>query len=134
VDGLARQRLPATRNAVTRHFCLGGHDFYARIGLYDDGRPGELFVTQAGESGSHVAALLDNMAQAVSLSLQYGVPLRTFVEHWRGVRAGDVCGIPSADPYASATSLLDALARWFADRWPAESSAVSIAPPKDGTP
>jgi ribonucleoside-diphosphate reductase alpha chain len=128
MDGLSRQRLSAERACVTRRFVIGGHKFYVRVGLYDDGKPGEVFVTQAGESGTHVAAALDLGSQAVSLALQYGVPLGTFVDHWRGVRACDVCGIPNADPYLSASSIWDAVAKWFAVRWPEQSAAVSIAP------
>jgi len=108
-----------------------------RVGCYEDGKPGEIFITEGGESGSHVAAAIDLCAQATSMALQYGVPLRAFVDHWRGVRTGDVCGIPSADPYLSASSLWDALARWMADKWPEEATRASIAPAsetKEGQP
>lgn len=126
---LPRERLPMTREGVTRKIRLGGVDFFVRVGLYPDGRPGELFVTQSGESGSHVAVLADGLAQAVSIALQYGVPLRSFVEHWRGTHAGDVCGVPSADSIASATSILDAMARWFVERFPAYATGASLPPP-----
>lgn len=134
MDALARQRLPATRNAVTRHFQMGRDDFYLTVGLDEKGEPREMFLRQASESGTHVAAALDQAALLFSLARQYHVPLGVIVDHFRGVRAGDVCGIPSADPYLSASSIWDAVARWFAAKWPEESAAVSIAPPKEGAP
>jgi len=129
MESMPRERLPETREGPTRKIRLGAHDFFARVGCYQDGRPGELFLTQSGESGTHVAVLLDGLAQAMSIALQYGVPLRTFVAHWRGTHAGDVCGTPSADELASATSILDALARWFAQRWPEFATGASLPPP-----
>lgn len=127
--GLPRERLPETRECVTRRIELGGVTFYPRVGCYPDGRPGELFVTQAGESGSHVACLLDSLGVVTSLALQYGVPLRSIVEHFRGMRSGDVCGVPSADDLLSASSFPDALARWFAQRWPEFATGASLPPP-----
>jgi len=124
-----RERLPETRDCVTRRIELGGVTFYPRVGCYQDGRPGELFITQAGESGSHVACLLDALGIVTSLALQRGVPLRDIVVHFRGMRSGDVCGVPSADEIASATSLPDALARWFAQRWPEFATGASVPPP-----
>ena len=124
-----RERLPETRNGFTRHFAIGGVDVYATIGMYDDGRPGELFVRQAGHSGDHLAVVWDALGIAVSLALQYGTPPRALVDHFRGMRSGDVCGTPSADELASATSILDALARWFAQRWPEFATGASVPPP-----
>ena len=126
---MARERLPETRECVTRKIRLGGIDFFVRVGLYPDGRPGELFVTQSGESGSHVAVLADGMAQAVSIALQHGAPLRTFVAHWRGTHAGDVCGTPSADTVQSGTSILDAMARWMELRFAEFATGVTVPPP-----
>jgi hypothetical protein len=103
-----------TRDGFVRHFRLGTAEFYARFGQYDDGRAGELFVTQAGESGSHVATLLDTIGVLFSLCVQCQVPLGTLAGHMRGMRAGDVCGTPSADEIAAALSLPDALARIMA--------------------
>ena len=128
-ETMPRERLPETRRAWTRHFALGGVDVYATIGMYDDGRPGELFLRQAGHSGDHLAVVLDAVGINASLAWQYGVPVRSTVEHWRGMRAGDVCGTPSADEIASATSILDALARWMAVRWPDFATGASVPPP-----
>lgn len=125
---MTRERLPETRRAWTRHFSLGGVDVYATVGMYDDGRPGELFLRQAGHSGDHLAVVLDSVGIEASLALQYGVPPRVLIEHWRGMRAGDVCGTPSADPIASASSVMDALARWMTQRWPLFATGATVTP------
>ena len=71
---LSRERLPDTRQSITHKFSVGGHEGYINVGLYPDGRPGELFITMAKE-GSTVGGLMDAFGTAISLSLQYGVPL-----------------------------------------------------------
>ena len=75
-DGLPalRQRLPDERHSLTHHFSVGGQEGYVTVGLYEDGLPGELFIRMAKE-GSTVSGLMDSFATAVSLALQYGVPL-----------------------------------------------------------
>ena len=72
-----RRRLPAERTAVTHKFEVSGHEGYITVGLYPDGQPGEIFLKMAKE-GSTVSGLMDSFATTVSLSLQYGVPLRTW--------------------------------------------------------
>src|SRR6516164_4998949 len=69
-----RHRLPAERRAITHHFSVGGLEGYLNVGLYEDGVPGELFLKMSKE-GSMVSGLMDSFATAVSLALQYGVPL-----------------------------------------------------------
>ena len=69
-----RRRLPDEREAIVHHFNVGGYEGYLTIGFYEDGRPGEIFITTAKE-GSTVSGLMDCFATAVSLALQYGVPL-----------------------------------------------------------
>jgi ribonucleoside-diphosphate reductase alpha chain len=135
-NALPRIRLPQDRAGMIRKIKFGPVELFARVGCYEDGTPGELFVTQAGESGTHVACLWDALGIVTSLALQYGVPVRSIVDHWRGMRAGDVCGTPSADEIASASSALDALAKWFAQKWPEEAARPSLAPdaPKEVTP
>jgi ribonucleoside-diphosphate reductase alpha chain len=117
------------REGSIRKIRLGRVELFARVGCYEDDRPGELFVTQSGESGTHVACLWDALGIVTSLALQYGVPLRSIVEHFRGMRAGDVCGVPSADEVAAATSAPDALARWMTQRWPEYATGASLTPP-----
>ncbi|MGB8064448.1 MAG: hypothetical protein WCF26_21345 [Candidatus Sulfotelmatobacter sp.] len=69
-----RRRLPDERHSLTHHFSVGGQEGYVTVGLYEDGLPGELFIRMAKE-GSTVSGLMDCFATAVSLALQYGVPL-----------------------------------------------------------
>ena len=69
-----RERLPDTRRSLTHKFSVANHEGYITVGLYDDGRPGEVFITMAKE-GSTVGGLMDAFGTAISMSLQYGVPL-----------------------------------------------------------
>ena len=69
-----RRRLADERHSLTHHFSVGGQEGYVTVGLYEDGLPGEMFIRMAKE-GSTVSGLMDSFATAVSLALQYGVPL-----------------------------------------------------------
>ncbi len=77
-DRPRRERLPDTRQSITHKFNVGGHEGYINVGLYPDGRPGELFITMAKE-GSTIGGLMDSFGTAISMSLQYGVPLEVLV-------------------------------------------------------
>src|SRR5678815_5336610 len=80
-----RRKLPEERAAITHKFSIGGHEGYLTVGLYDDGSPGEVFITMAKE-GSTISGLMDSFATAISYSLQYGVPLKFFVDKFSHVR------------------------------------------------
>src|SRR5262249_14330026 len=80
-----RERLPDTRKSLTHKFSVAGHEGYLTVGLYDDGRPGELFITMAKE-GSTIGGLMDSFGTAVSMSLQYGVPLEVYVNKFSHTR------------------------------------------------
>jgi ribonucleoside-diphosphate reductase alpha chain len=80
-----RRRLPDERKAVVHHFKIGGYEGYLTIGFYEDGNPGEIFITTAKE-GSTVSGLMDCFATAVSLALQYGVPLRVLCDKFSHTR------------------------------------------------
>jgi ribonucleoside-diphosphate reductase alpha chain len=80
-----RRRLPDERHSLTHHFCVGGQEGYVTVGLYEDGLPGELFIRMAKE-GSTVSGLMDSFATAVSLALQYGVPLRVLCDKFSHTR------------------------------------------------
>ena len=86
-DGLpaVRRRLPDERHSLTHHFSVGGQEGYVTVGLYEDGLPGELFIRMAKE-GSTVSGLMDSFATAVSLALQYGVPLRVLCDKFSHTR------------------------------------------------
>jgi ribonucleoside-diphosphate reductase alpha chain len=73
-----RRRMPATRNSLTHKFEVAGHEGYLTVGMYEDGSPGELFITMAKE-GSTVGGTMDAFGTAISLCLQYGVPVRELV-------------------------------------------------------
>ena len=80
-----RERLPDTRQSITHKFNIAGHEGYITVGLYPDGRPGELFITMAKE-GSTIGGLMDCFGTAVSMSLQYGVPLEVYVNKFSHTR------------------------------------------------
>jgi ribonucleoside-diphosphate reductase alpha chain len=106
-----RERLPDTRRSVTHKFNVGGHEGYITVGLYDDGRPGELFITMAKE-GSTIGGLMDAFGTAVSMSLQYGVPLEVYVKKFSHTRFEPWGYTKNAD-IPVAKSLVDYLFRWM---------------------
>src|ERR1700683_4498289 len=85
VERPLRKRLPAERTAITHKFEVGGHEGYITVGLYEDGTPGEIFLRMAKE-GSTVSGLMDSFATAVSLALQYGVPLTVLCDKFNHTR------------------------------------------------
>jgi len=106
-----RRKLPDDRQARTHKFSIGGHEGYLTVGLYEDGTPGELFVTMAKE-GSTISGLMDSFATAISYALQYGVPLKFFVDKFSHVRfePSGWTGNPDV-PYAK--SIMDYIFRWL---------------------
>jgi ribonucleoside-diphosphate reductase alpha chain len=107
-----RERLPDTRRSVTHKFSVGGHEGYITVGLYDDGRPGELFITMAKE-GSTVGGLMDAFGTAVSMSLQYGVPLEVYAKKFSHTRF-EPWGYTKNPDIPVAKSLVDYIFRWMA--------------------
>jgi ribonucleoside-diphosphate reductase alpha chain len=77
-----RLRMPQTRKSVTHKFNLSGHEGYITVGLYDDGKPGEIFVTMS-KVGSTIGGLVDSWATSMSLNLQYGIPVETLFKKFR---------------------------------------------------
>ena len=105
-----RRRPPKVRHGETRQFSLAGHDVYLTVNRYpDDGKPCELFVRMA-KWGSTEGALMDALCQAVSIGLQYGVPLEKFVEKWQGTHFAPA-GFTGAEDIRSASSVLDLFAK-----------------------
>ncbi len=80
-----RRRLPDERHSLTHHFSVGGQEGYVTVGLYEDGLPGEMFIRMSKE-GSTVSGLMDSFATAVSLALQYGVPLQVLCDKFSHTR------------------------------------------------
>jgi ribonucleoside-diphosphate reductase alpha chain len=106
-----RERLPDTRQSITHKFNVGGHEGYINVGLYPDGRPGELFITMAKE-GSTIGGLMDCFGTAISMSLQYGVPLEVLVNKFSHTRF-EPMGHTSNPEVRIAKSVVDYIFRWM---------------------
>ena len=106
-----RDRLPDPRRSVTHKFNVGGHEGYITVGLFDDGRPGELFITMAKE-GSTIGGLMDAFGTAISMSLQYGVPLEVYVKKFSHTRF-EPWGYSKNPDIPVAKSLVDYIFRWL---------------------
>ncbi len=112
VERPLRRRLPDTRNALTHKFDISGHEGYITVGLYEDGQPGEVFITMAKE-GSTIGGLMDCIATLVSVSLQYGVPVDSLVRKFEHVRF-EPSGMTRNQEIPFAKSLVDYIFRWLA--------------------
>ncbi len=106
-----RRKLPDTRQAITHKFTIGNHEGYLTVGLYEDGRPGEIFIVMAKE-GSVVSGLMDGFATCVSLALQYGVPLKVLVQKFSYTRF-EPSGFTGNPDIPIAQSILDYIFRWL---------------------
>ncbi len=106
-----RRRLPDTRTSITHKFTVAGHEGYLTVGLYEDGQPGELFITMAKE-GSTVGGLMDVVGTCVSMSLQYGVPLITLVDKFRHARF-EPAGMTNNKDIPFAKSIIDYIFCWL---------------------
>ena len=110
-----REKMPVERASVTHKFSVGGHEGYLTVGMYEDGRPGELFIKMAKE-GSTLSGVMDGLALTVSLGLQYGVPLKVFVDKLVNTRF-EPSGISANPNIRFATSVLDYIARWLGGKF-----------------
>ena len=106
-----RRRMPTTRTSLTHKFDIAGHEGYLTVGLYDDGVPGELFITMAKE-GSTIGGLMDSFGTAISLCMQYGVPLKTLVDKFAHSRF-EPSGFTKNPDIPIAKSLMDYIFRWL---------------------
>ena len=113
--GPARHRLPDERRSITHKFDIAGHEGYITVGLYDDGQPGELFLTMAKE-GSTISGFADAFAQAISYALQYGVPLQDLVDKFSHVRF-EPSGMTRNPDVRFAKSIVDYIFRWLAAKF-----------------
>jgi len=112
---LQRRKLEETRNAVTHKFSIAGHEGYITVGLYPDGQPGEIFITMAKE-GSTLSGVMDSFACAISIALQYGVPLKIFVDKLSHVRF-EPSGFTNNPEIPVAKSVIDYIFRWLGGRF-----------------
>ncbi len=106
-----RRRLPDERRSITHKFSIGGHKGYIIVGLYDDGSPGELFLTMHKE-GSVISGLMDAFATTVSISLQHGVPLKMLVNKFAHMRF-EPSGFTNNPNIKIAKSIVDYIFRWM---------------------
>ncbi len=119
-----RERLPDERKAITHHFQVGGHDGYVTVGLYPDGRPGELFFRVTKE-GSTVNGLMDSLGISMSMALQHGVPLKDLVRKLAHMRF-EPAGATNNPKVRFAKSIPDYVARWMAIEFLTEEERHSI--------
>jgi ribonucleoside-diphosphate reductase alpha chain len=125
VERIARKRLSDERRALTHKFSIAGHEGYLTVGMYEDGQPGELFITMAKE-GSTVSGLMDSFATAISLSLQYGVPLKVLVDKFSHTRF-EPAGFTNNPDLPIAKSMTDYIFRWLALKFlPQEGQTESL--------
>ena len=111
VERPMRRRLPDTRASITHKFNIAGHEGYLTVGLYEDGMPGELFITMAKE-GSTIGGVMDSLGTAVSVALQYGVPIDSLVNKFTHQRF-EPAGMTSNRDIPIAKSLVDYIFRWM---------------------
>ncbi len=119
-----RRRLPDERRSITHKFSIGGHEGYMTVGMYDDGTPGELFMTMAKE-GSVVSGLMDSFATCISMALQYGVPLKVLCDKFSHTRF-EPSGFTGNPDIPIAKSITDYIFRWLSLKFlPSEESLAA---------
>jgi ribonucleoside-diphosphate reductase alpha chain len=115
VETPRRRKLPDERASITHKFDIAGHEGYITVGLFDDGTPGEIFLTMAKE-GSTISGFADAFAQAISYALQYGVPLQVLVDKFSHARF-EPSGMTKNPEVRFAKSIVDYIFRWMATKF-----------------
>jgi len=110
-----RRKLPDERRSLTHKFDIAGHEGYITVGMYEDGKPGEIFVNMS-KQGSTISGLMDSFATAISYALQYGVPLQFLVDKFAHMRF-EPSGFTKNPQIPYAKSIVDYLFRWMASRF-----------------
>ncbi|MBI5134865.1 vitamin B12-dependent ribonucleotide reductase [Candidatus Uhrbacteria bacterium] len=119
-----RKKLPDERQALTHKFTISGHEGYITVGLYEDGRPGELFITMSKE-GSTISGIMDAFATSVSLNLQYGVPLQVLVDKFTYMRF-EPSGFTGNKQIPMVKSIMDYIFRWLAVKFLSPEEAAHV--------
>jgi ribonucleoside-diphosphate reductase alpha chain len=114
--GPQRRRMPRERKSITHKFSIGGHEGYITAGMYEDGTVGEIFLTDIGKEGSTLRGMMNSFATAISIALQYGVPLETLVQKFSYMRF-EPEGITGNPEIPFAKSMPDYIMRWLASRF-----------------
>ncbi|MSS75120.1 vitamin B12-dependent ribonucleotide reductase [Candidatus Pacearchaeota archaeon] len=132
---LERKKLPQTRQAITHKFEIAGHEGYLTIGLYDDGKPGELFLTMH-KVGSTVNGLVDAWATSISMNLQFGIPVDVLFNKFRHQKfepAGFVKGALPGDldagyvPIRTASSIVDYISQFMLSRFGPGAGGLNVS-------
>jgi ribonucleoside-diphosphate reductase alpha chain len=110
-----RHKLPDERRSITHKFDIAGHEGYIIAGMYEDGQPGEIFITMSKE-GSTISGLMDSFATAISIALQYGVPLKGLVDKFSHMRF-EPSGFTKNPDIPMAKSIMDYIFRWLASKF-----------------
>jgi len=119
-----RRKMPDTRTSVTHKFSIEGHDGYITVGLYEDGSPGEIFLSMA-KQGSTVSGLTEAFGRAISYALQYGVPIEDLVRNFSHMRFEPMGRTENRD-IPVAQSIIDYVFRWLASRYMTPEHAYEI--------
>jgi ribonucleoside-diphosphate reductase alpha chain len=114
--GPRRKRMPRERQSITHKFSIAGHEGYITAGMYEDGTVGEIFLTDIGKEGSTLRGMMNSFATAISIALQYGVPLETLVQKFSYMRF-EPEGITFNPEIPFAKSMPDYIMRWLASRF-----------------
>jgi ribonucleoside-diphosphate reductase alpha chain len=119
-----RRKLPDERRSITHKFDVGGHEGYITVGLYEDGKAGEIFLRMSKE-GSTVSGLMDSFATAISLTLQYGVPLEALVKKFAHMRF-EPAGFTKNPEIPIAKSLVDYVFRWLGSKFLSADDKLAV--------
>ena len=126
-----REKMPDRRKGYTQKAVVGGHKVYLRTGEYDDGRIGEIFIDMHKE-GAAFRAMMNNFAIAISLGLQYGVPLEEYVEAFTFTRFEPAGFVQGNERIKSATSILDYVFRELAVSYLGRNDLAHVDPSESG--
>jgi ribonucleoside-diphosphate reductase alpha chain len=126
-----REKLPSRRKGYTQKAVVGGHKVYLRTGEYDDGRVGEIFIDMHKE-GAALRAMMNNFAIAVSVGLQYGVPLEEFVDAFTFTKFEPAGIVQGNDSIKNATSILDYVFRELAVSYLGRNDLAHVEPSEFG--
>jgi len=119
-----RRKLPDERESITHKFSIGGHEGYITVGKYEDGTPGEIFITMAKE-GSTISGLMDSFATMTSLALQHGVPLQLLVDKFTHTRF-EPSGFTKNPEIPMTKSIMDYIFKWLAIKFlPTEAQTAA---------
>jgi ribonucleoside-diphosphate reductase alpha chain len=111
-----RRKMPRERQSITHKFSIGGHEGYITAGMYEDGTVGEIFLTDIGKEGSTLRGMMNSFATAISIALQYGVPLEKLVQKFSYMRF-EPEGMTNNPEIPFAKSMPDYIMRWLASRF-----------------